>query len=473
MLSRRNFLAGTLAIGAASRLHAQAGDAAPTVLRIERHDIEVNGKIASMLRIRQPDETIGITTEVGKPFRVRVENHIEEPSLIHWHGLTPPWQQDGVPGISEPAIPPGGSADYDFPLRVGGTYWMHSHYGFQEQLLLAAPLIIRDGGETSGGQDIVIELADFSFTPPGKIYADLQARQPPKMDMPGMTMQDMNMEDMGMPAKLSAPDLNDVQYDAFLANGRTLEDPEVIKVETGGHVRLRIINTSSMSAFHIDLGKLEGHLVAVDGLPVQKVHGSTFPIAVAQRLDIELAIPKTAAAYPVLAVLEGERKQTGIVLLAGKGRVRPISVRAGTASPALTLDLERSLRAVKPLADRKADRTYTINLTGAMQGYQWSINNVAWNKDVPPLMVTEGERVELVLVNQTMMPHPMHLHGHSFQVVAINGDRFAGAMRDTVLVPPKTTVTIAFDADNPGWWSFHCHLLYHLHAGMFTTLRYS
>jgi FtsP/CotA-like multicopper oxidase with cupredoxin domain len=458
MLSRRNFLAGTLAIGAASRLHAQAGDTAPTVLRIERRDIEVNGKIASMLRIRQPDGTIGITTEVGKPFRVRVENHIEEPSLIHWHGLTPPWQQDGVPGISGPAIPPGGSADYDFPLRVGGTYWMHSHYGFQEQLLLAAPLIIRDGGETSSGQDIVIELADFSFTPPEKIYADLQARQPPKMDMPGMK---------------SKQDLNDVQYDAFLANGRTLEDPEVIKVETGGHVRLRIINTSSMSAFHIDLGELEGHLVAVDGLPVQKVHGSTFPIAVAQRLDIELAIPKTAAAYPVLAVLEGERKQTGIVLLAGKGRVRRISGSADTASPALTLDLERSLRAVKPLADREANRTYTINLTGAMQGYQWSINNVAWNKDVPPLMVTEGERVELVLVNQTMMPHPMHLHGHSFQVVAINGDRFAGAMRDTVLVPPKTTVTIAFDADNPGWWSFHCHLLYHLHAGMFTTLRYS
>lgn len=137
---------------------------------------------------------------------------------------------------------------------------------FRSSFLLAAPLIIRDGGETSGGQDIVIELADFSFTPPEKIYADLQARQSPKMDMPGMK---------------SKPDLNDVQYDAFLANGRTLEDPEIIKVETGGYVRLRIINTSSMSAFHIDLGKLEGHLVAMDGLPVQKVHGSTFPIAVA------------------------------------------------------------------------------------------------------------------------------------------------------------------------------------------------
>ena len=98
MLSRRHFLAGTLAVGAVSRLRAETGDAAPTVLRIERRDIEVNGKPASRLCVRQPDGTIGITTEVGKPFRVRVENHIDEPSLIHWHGLTPPWQQDGVPG---------------------------------------------------------------------------------------------------------------------------------------------------------------------------------------------------------------------------------------------------------------------------------------------------------------------------------------------------------------------------------------
>ena len=101
MLSRRSFLSGTLAIGAASQVRAQTSDTAPTVLRIERRDIEVNGKPASMLGIRQPDGTFGITTDVDKPFRVRVENHIEEPSLIHWHGLTPPWRQDGVPETPE------------------------------------------------------------------------------------------------------------------------------------------------------------------------------------------------------------------------------------------------------------------------------------------------------------------------------------------------------------------------------------
>jgi FtsP/CotA-like multicopper oxidase with cupredoxin domain len=141
-------------------------------------------------------------------------------------------------------------------------------------------------------------------------------------------------------------------------------------------------------------------------------------------------------------------------------------------SPALTLDLESRLRAAQPLAQRKADRVHTLNLTGEMVGYIWSINNVAWNPSVPPLPIAKGERVELVLVNQTPMPHPMHLHGHEFQVVEIDGQRFPGAVRDTVLAPPGRRVVIAFDANNPGTWAIHCHLLYHLDAGMFTTLRY-
>jgi FtsP/CotA-like multicopper oxidase with cupredoxin domain len=340
----------------------------------------------------------------------------------------------------------------------------------QEQLLLSAPLIIRDDSERPSQQEIVVMLADFSFTPPDQILAQLQSRQTDGMH--GTDMHGTERHGMPMPTTKSEPHLNDVRYDAFLTNDRTLANPEVVRVEPGGHVRLRIINASSMSAYHIDLGRLKGNLIAVDGIAVRPVRGHTFPITVAQRLDIELTIPQIAAAYPVLAVLEGERKQTGIVLLAGKGHVTRISGVADAASPPLTLGLERSLRAAEPLADRKADRTHVLNLTGAMQGYTWSINNVVWNKAVPPLKVAEGERAELVLTNQTMMPHPMHLRSHSFQIVAIDGNRFAGAVRDTVLVPPKTTVTVAFDADNPGWWPFHCHLLYHQHAGMFATLCY-
>jgi len=443
---------------------------------LQRRTIEVNGKPASVFGIRQPDGTVGVGTAVGQPFHVRVENRIDQPSLIHWHGLTPPWQQDGVPGVSGPPIPPGGSADYDFPLRFGGTFWMHSHQGLQEQLLMAAPLIIRDERDRPDQQEVVVMLADFSFTPPEQIFEALK-KKPAMANTagPGVAPPASGTAVMaGMPKQGAgaAPDLNDVTYDAFLANDRTLADPEVVKVEPGARVLLRIINSSAMSAYHVDLGRLEGELIAVDGFRVAPVTGRSFPIAVAQRLDIGVTIPREPAAHPVLAVLEGERKQTGIVLLAGNAPIARVPELAETPSPALTLDLESRLRATEPLAARKADRVHTLNLTGEMAGYVWSINNVVWNKDVPPLPLAKGERVELVLVNRTPMPHPMHLHGHEFQVVEINGKRFPGAMRDTMLVPPKQRVVIAFDANNPGFWAFHCHLLYHLDSGMFTTLRY-
>ncbi len=474
MLSRRAVIAGGVATLAGSAIAARAqtspaetpgAAAAPTVLRLERRDIEVNGKTASVFGIRQPGGAFGLVTDVGKPFRVRVENGVDEPSLIHWHGLTPPWRQDGVPGISGPPIPPGGSADYDFPLRFGGTFWMHSHQ-VQEQRLMAAPLIIRDQRDRADQQEVVVMLADFSFTPPEQIFENL--KKSGSMAGMGKSMKMAKPMSTGQPA----PDLNDVKYDAFLANDRTLADPDVVKVEPGGRVLMRIINSSSMSAYHIDLGERDGELIAVDGFAVAPIRGRSFPIAVAQRLDIRVSLPPGPGAYPVLAQLEGERNRTGIVLVAANAPVARIANEADAPSPALTLDLEGRLRAAEPLAERKADRVHVINLTGEMAGYVWSLNNVVWNKDVPPLPVAKGERVELVMVNRTPMPHPMHLHGHEFQVVEIDGVQFAGAVRDTVLVPPGRRVVAAFDAENPGLWAFHCHLLYHLDAGMFTTIRY-
>jgi len=482
MLSRRRFLLSAAATSVATRLaNAQTEssavvDRAPvTLLRLERRGIEVNSKPSSVFRISQPDGTSGIVTRSGAQFRVRVENMIGEPSLIHWHGLTPPWQQDGVPGVSGPPIPAGGSVDYDFPLRFGGTFWMHSHQGLQEQLLMAAPLIIHDRRDWPDQQEIVLMLADFSFTPPEEIFATLRkgSKMPAMAGMPAGGSAEMGgSKGPGMSMASAKPDLNDVKYDAFLANDRTLGDPEVVKIESGGRVLLRIINSSSMSAFHIDLGGLEGELIAVDGFEVVPVTAQRFPIAVAQRLDIRLAIPGTAASYPVLAVLEGDNKQTGIILRAGNAPVARVSSTAAMASSALTLALERRLRAAAPLEPRKADRRHTLNLTGNMASYVWSLNNVSWTKETPPLPIAKGERVELLFVNQTPMPHPMHLHGHEFQVVEINDERFSGAVRDTVLVPPGHRVVVAFDANNPGLWALHCHLLYHLDAGMFTTLRY-
>jgi len=316
----------------------------------------------------------------------------------------------------------------------------------------------------------VVLLNDFSFTPPEQIYENLR-KGGSMPNMAGGGAKKPGMASMAQ-AAAAAPDLNDVKYDAFLANYRTLADPEVIKAEPGSQVFLRVINSSSMSNFHLDLGRLKGELIAVDGFRVVPVVAQHFPIAVAQRLDIRISVPREAMAYPLLALLEGEQRQTGIIIAVGSAAIAKVPENANTSSAALTLDLERRLRAAEPLKPRKADRSYTLNLTGEMAGYLWSINNVIWNKDVPPLAIAEGERVELIMINRTPMPHPMHLHGHQFQVVEINGKRFPGAVRDTVLVPPGHRVAVVFDANNPGIWAFHCHLLYHLEAGMFTTFRY-
>ncbi len=492
MLNRRQFFVSTaslIALGAMPRPRlAWAKGSAPTVLRVQKRTLEVNGKPASVFGIRQADGTAGLFTAVGSQFRVQLDNQSGEPTLIHWHGLKPPYQQDGVPGISAPLIAPGATADYDFPLAYSGTFWMHSHQGLQEQNLLDAPLIIHDGNSPADAQEIVVMLHDFTFRPPTEILADLRKRAPPGsgMAMPGMTgepssMPGMNMGDMNMGGmKMDAPksmaggmqmDLNDIAFDAFLANERTLRDPAVIRVEPGGRVLLRIINAAAASNFMIDLRPLSANLVAVDGHAVNPVPGTRFPIAMAQRLDLRLTLPKGEGVYPLFAVLEGERKRTGIVLATRRGKVIRLAENAAAKAPALGFDFEHRLRAAVPLTGKEPDRSYSVELTGSMEKYDWGLNGVSYGND-KPLMVATGERVEIAMTNKTMMSHPMHTHGHFFQVVALNDKRFAGAVRDVVLVPPMNAVTIAFDADNPGKWVFHCHNLYHMESGMMTTIQY-
>ena len=148
----------------------------------------------------------------------------------------------------------------------------------------------------------------------------------------------------GMAMGGGAMDLNDIAYDAFLANDRTLSDPEIVRVEPGGRALLRIINGASASNFMIDLGRLKGELVAVDGHAVRPVAGSRFPIAMAQRLDVRLRLPKERAAHPIVAVLEGERKRTGIVLAAAGAKIARLGETAEKPAPALTFAFEQGLR---------------------------------------------------------------------------------------------------------------------------------
>jgi FtsP/CotA-like multicopper oxidase with cupredoxin domain len=190
----------------------------------------------------------------------------------------------------------------------------------------------------------------------------------------------------------------------------------------------------------------------------------------AQRLDILIDLPG-AGAFPVLARLEGSGWQTGIILATPGARIARIADRADTEPP-IDNSLEVRLTAVAPLPPRPADLVRTIALAGTMKPYVWSMNGETWPRTTP-LMLRKGQRVEIELVNHSMMAHPMHLHGHAFQVVAVDGQPIKGAVRDTVLVRPMTgSVRIAFDADNPGRWAFHCHNLYHMMTGMMMEFRY-
>jgi FtsP/CotA-like multicopper oxidase with cupredoxin domain len=456
--SRRSVLLGAAALAAAPVARAAGGQ---KILRLQTRQIEVGGKAATRYGATQPSGAVGLTLDEGDLFDVRLENMLKVTSGLHWHGLNPPWQQDGVPYISGPPIGPGQSADYKFPALPTGTRWMHSHFGLQEQNLLAAPLIVRETEAIrSGRQEVVVLFEDFSWTSPEELLANL--RRPPSGSM-AMGSMAMSMD----PAK---PDLNDIQYDAYLANDRTLADPQVVDVERTGEVRLRLINGSASTNFTIDLGADEGTLLSVDGNPVEPLKASLFPLAIAQRVDILVRLLGDGRAVPVLARGEGRTLQAGIILRPRGATVAKIALEGAVDGPVVGLKQEVLLRATQPLPARRVDRSIPVGLAGSMTGYSWSmpVHDMAG----APATVARGERVELVMRNDTMMAHPMHLHGHSFQVTEINDHTLAGAVRDCILVPPRTTMKVALDADNPGIWAYHCHNLYHMAAGMFTTLVY-
>ena len=462
-LTRRTLLAATTALAAAPRL-ATAADR--RTLRLGTRTIEVNGKPATRYGVSQASGAFGLTLDEGDVFDVRLENGLDVLSGLHWHGLNPPWRQDGVPYISAPPIAPGKFADYDFPARPPGTRWMHAHFGLQEQDLLAAPLIVREKNAIrSGLQEVVVFLEDFTWTKPSLIFEDLR-KPKPMAPMANSGQGSGSATKMG----LDIPDLNDVAYDAFLTNDRTLADPQVVEVGKGAEVRLRIINAGASTNFMIDLGNIEGTVLTVDGNPVLPLQVRQFPLAIAQRVDIRVRMPADGTALPILARCEGRTLQTGIVLRPRGAAVAKIPEMAATAAPAIGLMDEMKLRAEQPLASRPIDRSVPVDLTGNMSAYIWGM--AVHGLEAMPVTVDKGERVELVMRNTTMMSHPMHLHGHSFQVTEVNGQVFPGAMRDVVLVPPRTTVKVVFDADNPGLWAYHCHNLYHMAAGMFATVAY-
>jgi len=495
LLSRRGFLAASAAaIGAAHMPRiAFAQGAAPISLAAVTRTLDIDGRAATVFGLAGPGGQ-GLMLDPGQRFRVDLTNDLDVGTIIHWHGQIPPNVQDGVPDMPMPLLAPGETRSYDFGARPG-TFWMHSHVPTQEMQLLAAPLIVRSQEDLAADrQEVVMFLHDFSFKAPEEVLAEINgghggghgaghgAGAAPEEGasmggMGGMPMGNMPGRGgmMGMGGQMGgqmggmAMDLNDYDWDAYLANDRTLSDPEVVQVARGGRIRLRVINAAAATVFWIDTGAAQGRLIAVDGHAVQPLAGNRFGLAMGQRLDIEIDLPNEGGAWPVLALREGARERTGLILATQGAEVRRLDAVAEAEAPAFDTDLAQEARliALNALPDRPVDRSQVLMLGGSMQPYVWTINGAVWGQH-QPVVARSGERVVLSFHNMSMMAHPMHLHGHVFQVVGLNGRRVAGAMRDTVHVPPMSMVDVALDAGEAARWMLHCHHMPHLSTGMMT-----
>ena len=471
-MNRRDF-SKTLLMGGSSLLlagRAFSAAQAPLKLAVVSRTIEVNGRAATVFGLSGPDAKPGLNLVASETVEVDLENSLSGETLVHWHGLLPAWDQDGVPNLPMPLLKAGETRRYLLPAGNPGTHWMHAHT-LQEQNLLAAPLIVRGAEELARDeQEVVVLLHDFSFTPAEELLAKLKSGSGMGIMMNGMNMQGMDhseMSGMNMGGGMMGMDVNDIEYDAYLANDRTLNDPQVVQVEKGGRIRLRIINGATATAFTIDTGGLDGEVIAVDGQDIVPLRTRQFPLAMGQRVDFRLQLPGEGGAFAVLALREGGAQRTGIILATPGATVRKFADTGDMQGPILSQAIEAGLTAVRPLAPKTVDRTFVVNLVGSMQGYEWGMQAST------DLLVRRGERVVVEMRNHSMMTHPMHLHGHHFQVVAINGQEISGAVRDTVFLPPMTRVSFAFDAVNPGKaWAFHCHHLYHMASGMMATIAY-
>ncbi len=354
-----------------------------------------------------------LRVRVGEVLRARLDNRLPEPTTIHWHGVVVRNDMDGVPGITQPPIPPGGRFVYEFTVPYAGTYFFHPHVGLQLDRGLYAALVVDDPAEPGGyDQEAVVVLDDWTLGV-GPTPEQLQDRL---MAQGGMMRGDMGMMGQGG----GSPAL-------------------------GGH-RLTVTHT--------------------DGLPVAPTTADALLVGMGERADALVRLQD--GAFPLVALAEGKSGRALGVVRTGRGSPPPADAHPGELGGRLAAMAELGPDRRVTLPDRRPDRTHRLDLSGGMMSPQWTINGRTF-PDAEPLPVGAGERVRLVFGNQSMMFHPMHLHGHSFQVQ--QGGR-PGPRKDTVIVRPMQQLAVDVTADNPGQWMVHCHNLYHQEAGMMTTLSY-
>ncbi|MFI8432558.1 multicopper oxidase family protein [Streptomyces sp. NPDC079020] len=441
---------------------------------------------------RLPGREVRVTA--GDTLALTLANHLPQPTSLHWHGLALRNDMDGVPGLTQRDIAPGADFTYRFAVPHPGTYWFHPHSGVQQDRGLYAPLIVEDPKEPLAyDKEWVVVLDDWvdgvDGSTPDAVLAELRrgmgggdgsgsgdgGTEHGGMDHGGghdMSKMPSGGEGggpsrmmMGATSPLLGGDAGDVAYPHYLVNGRTARDPSVFAARPGDRIRLRIINAGGDTAFRVALG---GHRMTVthtDGFPVRHTTTDALLLGMGERYDV--LVTAGDGVFPLTALAEGKKASATALLRTGGGAAPAASVRPreldGKLVQAGRLVPDESVA----LAARAPDRTLRIRLTGGMAAYDWAFDAKPYTAD-QRRPVEAGERIRLVFDNATAMWHPLHLHGHTF---AMAGNA-AGARKDTAIVLPHRSLTVDFDADNPGLWMLHCHNVYHAEAGMMTVLGY-
>jgi FtsP/CotA-like multicopper oxidase with cupredoxin domain len=416
-----------------------------------------------------------IRAREGERLRVVLKNSLKEPTTIHWHGVDVPNAMDGVPGVTQKPIQPGQTFAYEFAARPAGTRWYHTHFQEHRQmdLGLVAPLIIEPAAPepTAYDREATLVLDDW-VTGTGPVLPPTAEGTADRRGSPGGMMSGM-MQGRGMGGMMRGMGrgggAHEAAYDAMTINGRAYPATEPLRVRRGERLRLRIINAS---AEHTHVVRLAGHRLAVthtDGNPLAApVNVDALPIAPSERYDV-IVTADHPGAWSLSCLQPGHAAAGERMAILYDGHERAERVLPGMDLAGLRLweyGLGRG-RDILPTPSGSA-RSFTLTLSGGMMGNDaWTINGKTYPQ-TEPLRLAKGDPARIVFRNMSMEAHPMHLHGQSFRVMAVNGTRLPQPIvKDVVDVDGHMgSAVIEFTAHNPGDWFLHCHKPTHMEGGM-------
>lgn len=410
-----------------------------------------------------PGEEIRVNE--GEVVKVNLTNDLEEPVSIHWHGIPVPNTEDGIPGITQDAVLPGKTYTYEFVATDPGTYWYHSHQNGVEQLDkgLYGTIIVEPKKSENIDRDYTLVLDEWESEKHGEDEEVAQTMNSAK-NHGSMIEHDMS------------------SYDIFTINGKTYEDNKPLLVKKGETVKLRFVNAGYMThQIHVPVNYKITHL---DGQKVnnpQTMHNSIFEVAPGERVDIKF-IADGNADFTIDSHDETEASEAMKINISyeDKDEDGKKIEHSGTSDQIDITKIGEQTETMFSLKD-DFDVEYEMDLAAKMKkdtemGMVWTINDEVF-PDVPPLKVSKGDKVKVTLSNNSIDEsiHPMHLHGHFFQVLRKNGKELTNSpiMKDTLNVKPGETYEVAFLADNPGNWLFHCHDLHHASNGMVSLVKYN